>query len=66
MKDRKPRGFATMTPEQRRRLSSLGGKASQAKGTSHRWTREEALVAGKKGGEGTRRKWLAHKKGDAS
>jgi uncharacterized protein len=40
-----------MSPEQRRRIASLGGKAAQRKGTAHKWTREEAIAAGKKGGK---------------
>ena len=44
------RGFASMTPDERRRLASLGGKAAHAKGTAHRWTREEAREMGRLGG----------------
>jgi general stress protein YciG len=54
--DRLPRGFAAMTPERRQAIGRLGGKASQAKGTGHHWTRDEAKIAGKKGGEGLRRR----------
>jgi general stress protein YciG len=50
--EKKPRGFAAMTPEQRRRIATLGGKAAQ-KGNGHRWTREEAITAGRKGGKAT-------------
>ena len=48
------RGFATLTPEQRRAISTKGGKAAQAKGTAHRWTSEEAQTAGRKGGSAPR------------
>lgn len=44
------RGFANMTPEQRREIASKGGKAAHAKGTAHRWTTEQAREAGRKGG----------------
>ena len=47
---RKPRGFAALTPDQRRALSQKGGRAASAAGTAHRFTREEAGTAGKKGG----------------
>ena len=33
-----------------------GGKAAQAKGTAHRWTPEEAKLAGKLGGKNKARK----------
>ena len=44
------RGFASMTPEQRRELASRGGRACQAKGVGYRWTRETAAAAGRIGG----------------
>lgn len=47
--ERKPRGFAACSPEQRRLLASAGGKAAHARGSAHKWTREEASEAGKKG-----------------
>jgi uncharacterized protein len=43
-------GFAAMTPELRRQLSSRGGRRAHAKGTAYEWTREEAVRAGQKGG----------------
>lgn len=48
---RKGRGFASMDPEKLRAVSSMGGKAAQAKGNCHRFTRDEAVEAGKKGGQ---------------
>ena len=42
--------LASMTPEERRRISSLGGKAAHAKGTAHRWSRDEARAMGRIGG----------------
>lgn len=44
-----------MTDEQRRAVSSMGGKAAHAKGTGHRWTPEQAREAGRKGGQATQR-----------
>jgi hypothetical protein len=45
------RGFAALTPEQRRAVASSGGKAAHANGTAYRWTSEAAQVAGRKGGQ---------------
>ncbi|UYZ58965.1 KGG domain-containing protein [Hymenobacter latericus] len=45
------RGFASMDPEQQRRIASEGGKASHASGRGHEWTSEEARAAGRKGGQ---------------
>ena len=47
------RGFAGMTPEKRREISSKGGKAAHAKGVGHEFTSEEARAAGRKGGAAT-------------
>lgn len=44
------RGFASMDPEVQREISSKGGKAAHKSGDAHEWTREEARIAGKKGG----------------
>lgn len=46
----KNRGFGSMSPEKQREIASKGGKAAQAKGTAHRWSPEEAQMAGRKGG----------------
>ena len=43
------RGLAAMSPEKRKEIASKGGRTSQARGTAHQWTPEEASVAGKKG-----------------
>lgn len=45
------RGFASMDPEKRRSICSEGGKAAHRNGTARKWTREEAILAGKKGGQ---------------
>lgn len=47
---KKDRGFASMDPELLRKIASLGGKAAHAKGTAHEWNKEEASIAGRKGG----------------
>jgi general stress protein YciG len=44
------RGFASMDKDRMFRVASAGGKAAHAKGTAHKWTREEARRAGKIGG----------------
>ena len=49
-KTKKPRGFACLTPEQRRAIASMGGQKSHRNGTAHKFTREKASAAGKKGG----------------
>lgn len=49
------RGWARLTPEQRRANSSRAGKAAAAKGTGHRFSPEQARAAGKKGGATTGR-----------
>ena len=43
------RGLAAMSPEKRKEIASKGGRTSQARGTAHQWTPEEASAAGKKG-----------------
>jgi uncharacterized protein len=43
------RGLAAMSVERRREIASKGGRTSQARGTAHQWTAEEASAAGKKG-----------------
>jgi general stress protein YciG len=45
------RGFAAMDPEKQREIAKRGGIAAHACGSAHEFTREEAGVAGKKGGE---------------
>jgi general stress protein YciG len=44
------RGFASMDVARRREIASLGGRAAHAKGTAHEWSREQARIAGRKGG----------------
>lgn len=47
----KPRGFAALTPERRIAIAKLGGRAAHAVGRAHKYTSEEASVAGRKGGQ---------------
>jgi hypothetical protein len=47
---KKRTGFAAMTPEQRARISQMGGKAAHATGRGRVFTSEEARLAGAKGG----------------
>jgi len=63
MPDEKPkRGFASLSPEQRREIASKGGKAAHAKGTAHQWTPFEASLAGQKGGKSWRRAYTRRSK----
>ena len=55
MKPKAKRGFAAMDPDKQREIASKGGKAAQRKGKAHKWTREEAQAAGRKGGSIRRR-----------
>lgn len=45
------RGFAAMSLEKRREIASRGGKRSHAEGRAHKFTKEEAAIAGSKGGK---------------
>ena len=54
-KKMRKRGFASMSPEQRREIASKGGKASHALGRAHKFSYEEAKIAGRKGGAASRR-----------
>ena len=50
MKKKAKRGFAAMSPQQRKAIASMGGRSAQASGKGHQWTPAEARAAGKKGG----------------
>lgn len=54
--EKKPRGFAAMDPKKVFELARRGGKAAQAAGTAHRFTKEEAREAGRKGGRASAKK----------
>jgi general stress protein YciG len=45
------RGFAAMSEDKQRAISSKGGKAAHVKGTAHQFSAEEARRAGRLGGE---------------
>lgn len=40
-----------MDPDKQKQIASIGGKAAHKKGTAHKWTSEEARIAGQKGGK---------------
>jgi general stress protein YciG len=44
-------GFASMDAEQQRRIASEGGKAAHASGHAHEFSHDEAVEAGRKGGQ---------------
>ena len=50
LEKKEKRGFAAMPPEQQRLIASRGGKAAHEQGVAHEWNKEEARMAGKKGG----------------
>jgi general stress protein YciG len=52
---RRPRGFAAMDRALVRELARRGAHASQARGTAHRFTSDEARAAGRKGGSAPHR-----------
>ncbi len=39
-----------MDRERQREIASKGGRAAHAKGTAHEWSKEQARIAGRKGG----------------
>lgn len=49
-KPEKRRGFASMDPARVRELARRGGLAAHRSGAAHRFTKEEARIAGRKGG----------------
>lgn len=56
-KPKSKRGFASMTPEKRAAISSIGGKRAHALGRAHKWKAgEEARAAGSRGGKATKSK----------
>lgn len=42
------RGFAAMSPDKKREIASMGGRAAHACGRAHQFSSEEARAAGKK------------------
>lgn len=51
-----PKGFNSLTPEQRREIASMGGRAVHAKGVGHKFDSATAAEAGRKSGESKRRR----------
>jgi len=47
----KGRGFASMDKAKQRSIAGNGGRAAHAKGTAHKFTSEEARLAGRLGGK---------------
>lgn len=47
---KKPQGFAAMSLERRTAIAAMGGKKAHANCKAHKFTSEEARLAGKKGG----------------
>jgi general stress protein YciG len=45
---RRLRGFAAMSPEKKREVAGMGGRAAHATGRAHQFSTEEARAAGKK------------------
>ncbi len=44
------RGFALLSPDQRKKVAVQGGKTAQARGLAHKFTKEDNARGGKKGG----------------
>ena len=44
------RGFAAMSSEKQREIAQKGGRVAHERGVAHKWNREEAAEAGRKGG----------------
>jgi general stress protein YciG len=53
---KRKRGFAQLSPERHREISSQGGRAAQGTGNAHRFNSEEAREAGRLGGLAARKK----------
>jgi general stress protein YciG len=49
------RGFALFSASRRSQVASMGGKAAHARGRAHKFTPDEARLAGKKGGHSVSR-----------
>lgn len=53
-KEKGIRGFGAMDEAKHRAIASKGGKAAHQKGSAHRFSSEEARIAGRKGGLSSR------------
>lgn len=58
------RGFASMTPERRREIARMGGKAAHESGAAHQWNSAEAKDAGRKGGISKNKRFKAAAAGE--
>jgi uncharacterized protein len=65
-REKKKRGFAALSPERRREISSLGGIKAHEAGKGHEFTSEEAKAAGAKGGAALRTKRAKEPEGQAN
>jgi general stress protein YciG len=52
---KKKQGFAAMDPEKQRAIAQKGGRNGHAVGAAHEFTRDEAIAAGRKGGDAVAR-----------
>lgn len=43
------RSFASLSPERRRKIARLGGRAAHQRGTGHKFTSDEGRASGSKG-----------------
>jgi len=55
VKTKKPRGFALLTPERRREIAIMGGRATAREDRGFYRNRELAASAGSKGGKSRQR-----------
>ncbi len=62
---RKPQGFATMTPERRKEIAAMGGRAMKAGNRTFSRDPDFAKEAGRQGGLAKRRKALDARLRDA-
>lgn len=53
--ERAPRGFAAMDRNLQRQIARLGGQTAHKSGQAHKFTKEEARLAGRKGGQAVSR-----------
>jgi len=54
-KPKKKRGFAAMDPDKVREIAQRGGVAVHAQGRAHKFTHDQAVVAGRKCGHAAHR-----------
>jgi hypothetical protein len=59
-KVKRQRGFFLLSPEKRKEIASMGGKAAHKHGTAHQWNSKEAAIAGQIGGKASKRKKKQH------